>query len=260
MTSSTTPGVVVVTAGLTRLILDEPANGLDPAGIAEMRGLRPSEPGDIARLAELLTGWGHRVTVEETQQGDALVRVNAGAELGAGLNYALREGIVLAEPRPVRKPLEDSFFALTAPGFPGPKWLLRPSPGLVMTMIFDVFRSDWVRLRRPAFLTGVYGAVAAIAALATVIAFATAGEQAGMPGSATLVSLAGSGGPVHGLASSVSLFGVVAFAAAGAHAAGDCARGTLRNLLARQPRRAVLLAGKTLTAAAVVFRRRDVAS
>jgi hypothetical protein len=119
-----------------------------------------------------------------------------------------------------------------------------------MTMIFDVFRSDWVRLRRPGFLTGVYGAVAAIVVLATVIAFATAGEQAGMPGSATLVSLAGSGGLVHGLASSVSLFGVVAFAAAAAHVAGDYARGTLRNLLARQPRRAVLLAGKTAALAA----------
>jgi ABC-2 type transport system ATP-binding protein len=151
------------------LILDEPTNGLDPAGIVEMRGLlrslagegrtilvsshllseieqicdyliviregrlvfqgslpelaasqapelvlRPSEPGDIARLAQVLTGWGHRVTVDETHQGDALVRVNAGAELAAGLNYALlREGIVLAELRPVRQSLEDSFFALT---------------------------------------------------------------------------------------------------------------------------------------------------
>jgi ABC-2 type transport system ATP-binding protein len=168
------------------LILDEPANGLDPAGIAEMRGLlrslagegrtilvsshllseieqicdhliviregklvfqgslselaafqapelvlRPSDPGDIPRLAELLTGWGHRVTVDEAR-GGALARVSAGPELAAGLNHALfREGIVLAELRPARQSLEDSFFALTGarPGEAGPVFPSLPASG-----------------------------------------------------------------------------------------------------------------------------------
>jgi ABC-type transport system involved in multi-copper enzyme maturation permease subunit len=122
-----------------------------------------------------------------------------------------------------------------------------------LTMVFDVFRSDWVRLRRPAFLAGTYGAVVAVAVLATVVTFATAGgkgREPGASGPATLASLAGSAGLVHGLGSAVNLFGVVAFAAAAAHVAGDYAQGTLRNLLARQPRRAVLLGGKTLALAA----------
>lgn len=122
-------------------------------------------------------------------------------------------------------------------------------------MIVDVVRSDWVRLRRPVLLAGTYGVITAVAVLTTVVTFATAGDGARRPGpgegqSATLVGLAGSSGLVHGLGASVGLFGVVALTVSAAHVAADYSLGTLRNLLARQPRRIVLLGGKGVALAA----------
>jgi ABC-2 type transport system ATP-binding protein len=136
MTSSAAPSVVVqicdhlIIVREGRLVFQGSLPELAASQVPELV-LRPSEPGDVPRLVELLTGWGHRARVDEAQ-GRALVRVSAGTELAAGLNYALlREGIVLAELQSARQSLEDSFFALTGaqPGETGAAFSPLPAGG-----------------------------------------------------------------------------------------------------------------------------------
>jgi ABC-2 type transport system permease protein len=123
-------------------------------------------------------------------------------------------------------------------------------------MILDVFRGEWVRLRRPALLGGTYGAISGVTVIVTIVLFAAAASPASGTGNGpraatqTLASLATAGGMVRGLATSATLFGVLALAVTAAQVAGDYPAGTLRNLLARQPRRLVLLAGKAAALAA----------
>ncbi len=149
------------------LVLDEPTNGLDPAGIVEIRALlrrladegrtvvvsshllseieaacdalavvrngellfsgplsdlvsqagecietAPEHPGDVGRLAELLTSNGWQATVHEEN-----VRVTAPASQSAAVNRAAAgAGITLRALRPRAASLEDVFLRMTGEG------------------------------------------------------------------------------------------------------------------------------------------------
>src|SRR6202035_1615371 len=90
--------------------------------------------------------------------------------------------------------------------------------------------------------------LAAAASLFVVLLFSQASANGGI---VTLHQLAQPNGLVIGVARAAVLLGVVAFGIAASQIAGEYSLGTLRQLLVRQPRRAVLLAGKFL--AVVVF-------
>jgi ABC-type transport system involved in multi-copper enzyme maturation permease subunit len=126
-------------------------------------------------------------------------------------------------------------------------------------MILDSFRSEWVKLRRRTLLFGTFGGLALAASFFVILTFSQAAPTG--PGSAdlpSLQSLAQPNGLIHGLSRAVILLGIVAFGIAAAQIANEYSLGTLRQLLVRQPRRAVLLVGKYLAVmsflvAAVVF-------
>jgi ABC-2 type transport system permease protein len=114
-------------------------------------------------------------------------------------------------------------------------------------MIFSAFRSEWIKLRRPTLLFGVFGGLTAAASFFVVLLFTQAAAVG--PGSADLPSLqvlAQPNGLIHGVSRVVILLGIVAFGVAAFQIASEYSLGTLRQLLVRQPRRAVLLAGKYL--------------
>ena len=126
-------------------------------------------------------------------------------------------------------------------------------------MITGAFRSEWIKLRRPSLLVSTYIGLAAAAALFTILLFTQAGNgrhrDGGIP---TLTELGQPNGLIHGLSQATVLLGIVAFGIAAAQIASEYSLGTLRQLLVRQPRRWVLLAGKylgvlTFLAIAVVF-------
>jgi len=126
-------------------------------------------------------------------------------------------------------------------------------------MILNAFRSEWVKLRRRTLLFGVFGGLAVAASFFVVLLFTQAAAVG--PGSADLPSLlvlAQPNGLIHGVDRVVVLLGIVAFGVAAFQIASEYSLGTLRQLLVRQPRRGVLLAGKYLgvisfLVAAVVF-------
>ena len=114
-------------------------------------------------------------------------------------------------------------------------------------MTQDAFRSEWVELRRPTLFLGVFGGLAVAASIFVVLMFSQAAAVG--PGSAdlpSLVVLARPNGLIHGINRVVVLLGIVAFGIAAFQIASEYSLGTLRQLLVRQPRRAVLLTGKFL--------------
>jgi ABC-2 type transport system permease protein len=114
-------------------------------------------------------------------------------------------------------------------------------------VILDSFRSEWIKLRRWTLLFGTYGGLALAASFFSILVFTQAAKVG--PGSADLPSLATLAQPnglIHGLSRAVVLLGIVAFGIAASQIATEYSLGTLRQLLVRQPRRAVLLAGKYL--------------
>lgn len=118
-------------------------------------------------------------------------------------------------------------------------------------MIWAAFRSEWVKLRRPALLAGTYLTLTGLAALLTVLVFARARTTLPPPGehhdfTVTLSRLAQPSGLVHGFSQAALLLGVVAFGVAAAQIANEYGWGTLRQLLIRQPNRKLLLCGKYL--------------
>jgi ABC-2 type transport system permease protein len=117
-------------------------------------------------------------------------------------------------------------------------------------MIVAAFRSEWVKLKRPNLLAGTYAGLALAASLFAVLLFAQASATRGgdLP---SLAQLAQPDGLIHGVNRAAVLLGVVAFGIAATQIASEYSLGTLRQLLVRQPRRAVLLAGKFL--AVLVF-------
>jgi ABC-2 type transport system permease protein len=126
-------------------------------------------------------------------------------------------------------------------------------------VITGAFRSEWIKLRRPSLLGSTYIGLAAAASVFTVLLFTqatkTGGGGGGLP---SLTQLGQPNGLIHGLSRATVLLGIVAFGIAAAQVASEYSLGTLRQLLVRQPRRWVLLAGKylgvvTFLAIAVVF-------
>jgi hypothetical protein len=128
------------------------------------------------------------------------------------------------------------------------------------------FRSEWVKLRRPALLYGTVGAMSAAVALATFGLFRVASLQAsgggafrgGGPGRGPgagrdLASLvAGHDGWLLGLSGATNLLGLVALVVFASNIGGEYKNGTLRFLLASEPRRLHLLGGKALALASLV--------
>jgi ABC-2 type transport system permease protein len=125
-------------------------------------------------------------------------------------------------------------------------------------MILAAFRSEWVKLRRRNLRVGSYVGLALAASLFAVLLFAQApatGNGGGLP---SLTQLAQPNGLIHGVNRAAVLLGIVAFGIAATQIANEYSLGTLRQLLLRQPRRPILLAGKflavlTFMLGAVVF-------
>jgi ABC-2 type transport system permease protein len=110
-------------------------------------------------------------------------------------------------------------------------------------MIWAAFASEWTKLRRPTLLLSTFLGLAAAASLFVALLFSQASATGGI---VTLNQLAQPNGLVIGVARAAMLLGVVAFGIAASQVASEYSLGTLRQLLVRQPRRAVLLAGKML--------------
>jgi ABC-2 type transport system permease protein len=124
-------------------------------------------------------------------------------------------------------------------------------------VIIASFRSEWVKLRRRNLLIGTYVGLAIAASLFAVLLFAQAPATGGgdLP---SLAQLAQPNGLIHGVNRAAVLLGIVAFGVAATQIASEYSLGTIRQLLVRQPRRPILLAGKflavlTFMLGAVVF-------
>jgi hypothetical protein len=110
-------------------------------------------------------------------------------------------------------------------------------------MMWAAFTSEWIKLRRPTLFLSTFLGLAAAASLFVVLVFSQASAHGGI---VTLHQLARPNGLVLGVARAAMLLGVVAFGIAASQVASEYSLGTLRQLLVRQPRRGVLLAGKML--------------
>jgi ABC-type transport system involved in multi-copper enzyme maturation permease subunit len=109
--------------------------------------------------------------------------------------------------------------------------------------MWAAFTSEWIKLRRPTLLLSTFVGLAFAASLFVGLMFSQATAHGGL---VTLQQLAQPNGLVIGVARASMLLGVVAFGIAASQVASEYSLGTLRQLLVRQPRRAVLLAGKML--------------
>jgi ABC-2 type transport system permease protein len=110
-------------------------------------------------------------------------------------------------------------------------------------MMWAAFTSEWTKLRRRTLFLSTFLGLAAAASLFVVLLFSQASANGGI---VSLHQLAKPNGLVIGVARAAMLLGVVAFGIAASQVASEYSLGTLRQLLVRQPRRAVLLAGKML--------------
>jgi len=113
-------------------------------------------------------------------------------------------------------------------------------------MILRAFQSEWVKMRRRRLWFGSYGAITGVVLLTTIVTIAGALHHPDRQGDLTLARLAHASGLSQGLTQSGILLGAVSFSIAAAQFGGEFSHGTLRNLLVRQPRRAVLMSGKCL--------------
>jgi ABC-2 type transport system permease protein len=110
-------------------------------------------------------------------------------------------------------------------------------------MMWASFTSEWTKLRRPTLFYSTFLGLAAASSIFVILMFSQATPHGGI---VTLHQLAQPNGLVIGVARASMLLGVVAFGIAAAQVASEYSLGTLRQLLVRQPRRAVLLSGKIL--------------
>jgi len=122
------------------------------------------------------------------------------------------------------------------------------------------FKTELLKLRRPAVLYGATGAMLGFALLATVLTFATATSAttaaASPVGGAALGSTLGQlgqpGGLTRGFTIAAGFIGLLVFVLFTTNMTSEYGLGTIRVLLTRQPRRARLLAGKLLALLAFV--------
>lgn len=112
-------------------------------------------------------------------------------------------------------------------------------------MIWRAFASEWVKLRRRKLFYGCYAAITGVVVMTTIVTIAGAHLHA-THGNLTLAQLGLASGLSQGLDQSGVLLGAVSFSIAAFQFGGEFSHGTLRNLLVRQPRRSVLMAGKCL--------------
>jgi ABC-2 type transport system permease protein len=110
-------------------------------------------------------------------------------------------------------------------------------------MTWAAFTSEWTKLRRPTLFWSTFLGLAAAASLFVILVFSQASANGGI---VTLHQLAQPNGLVIGVARAAMLLGVVAFGIAASQVASEYSLGSLRQLLVRQPRRTILLAGKML--------------
>ena len=120
----------------------------------------------------------------------------------------------------------------------------------------NAFRSEWVKLSRPSLLLGVAGSMVAAVLLATfgILRIASVQrERAGGGGGRFLAStISAPEGWLAGVNGATSLIGIAALVLFASNIGGEYKQGTLRALLAAEPRRLRLLAGKTAALATCV--------
>ncbi len=109
------------------------------------------------------------------------------------------------------------------------------------------FRSEWLKIRRPAMILGGAGAMVGFAVLAIVLTLNRLGGAGGGPaGELTAARVAAGDGFATLMRVSATFIGVIALAVCAVAVGMEYANGTLRNLLVRQPGRPRLLAGTLL--------------
>ncbi len=112
------------------------------------------------------------------------------------------------------------------------------------------FRSEWLKIRRPAMILGGAGAMIGFAVLAIVLTLnrlgSVGGGAGGAGGAVVAAQVAASDGFATLMGVSATFIGVIALAVCAVAIGVEYGNGTLRNLLVRQPQRLRLLAGKLL--------------
>ena len=113
-----------------------------------------------------------------------------------------------------------------------------------------VFLSEWRKLRRPTLFAGTLGIVFALSVLITSLLFLLLDSEGGNGPRGRVITrdtLALPSGLYLGFTNFAGLLGTIALSVFAAQTALEYTNGTLRNLLVRQPKRIVLLAGKYLS-------------
>ena len=112
-----------------------------------------------------------------------------------------------------------------------------------------IFKSEWRKLRRPTLFLGTMVAVVGLTGLISSLLFLLLESPRGNGREGMMITretLAMPNGLYVGFANSAGLLGVIALCVFAAQTAIEYTNGTLRNLLVREPRRLLLLAGKYL--------------
>ena len=112
-----------------------------------------------------------------------------------------------------------------------------------------IIKSEWRKLRRPTLFLGTLAAVIGLTGLISSLLFLLLDSERGNGREGTMITretLALPNGLYVGFANSAGLLGVIALCVFAAQTAIEYTNGTLRNLLVREPRRLLLLAGKYL--------------
>jgi ABC-2 type transport system permease protein len=115
--------------------------------------------------------------------------------------------------------------------------------------MIQIFKSEWRKLRRPTLFLGTLAAVIGLTGLISSLLFLLLDSERGNGREGMIITretLALPNGLYVGFANSAGLLGVIALCVFAAQTAIEYTNGTLRNLLVREPRRLLLLAGKYL--------------
>ena len=115
--------------------------------------------------------------------------------------------------------------------------------------MFNVIRAELRKLRRPTLFIGTMGAVVFFSGLFSALLYLLIDSPQGNADRGRVISreiLALASGGVQGFASVGGFLGIIALCVFAAQTAQEYTYGTLRNLLVRQPKRILLLAGKYL--------------